>query len=295
MINTIDHLIIAVSDIQLAEKDYETLLGRYASWSGKHVELGTQNVIFRLLNTYIELVAVDVTSSAGSDFSNLIKHKINSSGDGLIGFALGSTNIHDDRERLISSGLSMPEASRGSACNAVDGKTRGWEMCLIPPEHSRGFLCFLIQHDDVLEIPFSKRIEDEGQNQLGQIDSLDHMVISTANADEFISAFHTGLGLALKLDKTNEAWGVRQLFFRIGDNILEVVEPLDSKKKPEQDYYWGLAYGTANIQATHQRLKQSASDTSEVRKGRKPKTMVATAKGNNLNISTLIIGPELLG
>jgi len=98
----------------------------------------------------------------------------------------------------------------------------------------------------------------------------------------------------LKLDKTREEWGVRQLFFRVGDNILEVVEPLDSKRKPPKDCFWGLAYGTANMEATHQRLTQDCVEITDIREGRKANTVVATAKSSNLNIATLIIGPQML-
>ena len=54
IINTIDHLIIAVEDLEAAEGDYEKVLGVGSVWRGTHKELGTSNVIFNFENTYLE-------------------------------------------------------------------------------------------------------------------------------------------------------------------------------------------------------------------------------------------------
>ena len=51
MINTVDHLIIAVQDLNEAEQDYKKLFGIEPVWRGEHKELGTENVIFNFKNT----------------------------------------------------------------------------------------------------------------------------------------------------------------------------------------------------------------------------------------------------
>ena len=57
MTTTIDHIIIAVSDLAEASAEYSTLLGREPSWRGAHPDYGTANTLFKLDNTYIELLA----------------------------------------------------------------------------------------------------------------------------------------------------------------------------------------------------------------------------------------------
>ena len=41
MIKTLDHLIVAVSDINEAEKNYSTVFGAGPVWRGEHVKYGT--------------------------------------------------------------------------------------------------------------------------------------------------------------------------------------------------------------------------------------------------------------
>ena len=57
MINTIDHLIVAVSDINIAEKNYSKIFGSEPVWRGEHAEYGTENSLFNFNNTYFELLA----------------------------------------------------------------------------------------------------------------------------------------------------------------------------------------------------------------------------------------------
>jgi len=54
MIKTLDHLIIAVKDLEEAENNYKKIFGADPVWKGDHKELGTANVIFNFKNTYFE-------------------------------------------------------------------------------------------------------------------------------------------------------------------------------------------------------------------------------------------------
>ena len=56
MIETLDHLIIAVQDLDEAEENYKKIFGISPVWKGVHKELGTANVIFNFKNTYFEEV-----------------------------------------------------------------------------------------------------------------------------------------------------------------------------------------------------------------------------------------------
>ena len=54
MISSVDHLIIAVKDLNQAINDYEKVLGVSPCWKGKHSELGTKNALFNFENTYLD-------------------------------------------------------------------------------------------------------------------------------------------------------------------------------------------------------------------------------------------------
>ena len=49
------------------QHDYVALLGRGPSWHGRHPAFGTRNVLFRLANTYVELLAPDVPGGPLAD------------------------------------------------------------------------------------------------------------------------------------------------------------------------------------------------------------------------------------
>ena len=57
MLNTLDHVIVGVRDLAAAAESTAALLGRSASWRGVHPELGTANVLFRVANSYLELLS----------------------------------------------------------------------------------------------------------------------------------------------------------------------------------------------------------------------------------------------
>ena len=62
MITTLDHLIIAVNDLDKAEENYIKIFGVQPVWKGEHKELGTTNSLFNFQNTYFELL-----SASGED------------------------------------------------------------------------------------------------------------------------------------------------------------------------------------------------------------------------------------
>ena len=51
MISTLDHLIIAVKDLDAAEENYTKIFGQPPVWRGEHKELGTSNSLFNFNKT----------------------------------------------------------------------------------------------------------------------------------------------------------------------------------------------------------------------------------------------------
>ena len=92
MIKTLDHLIVAVNDLEEAEQNYKKILGINPSWRGHHKEWGTSNSLFIFQNTYLELLAATEEGIG----AQLVKNKIENDGEGLMGIVLGT----DDLEAL---------------------------------------------------------------------------------------------------------------------------------------------------------------------------------------------------
>ncbi|HIC26740.1 MAG TPA: VOC family protein, partial [Gammaproteobacteria bacterium] len=89
MLDSIDHIIIAVEDICSAKDSYTKLLGFPPTWNGVHPSQGTENVLFPLKNLYVELLAANGEGPGAT----MIKSFLELNGEGLSGMALGTSNI----------------------------------------------------------------------------------------------------------------------------------------------------------------------------------------------------------
>ena len=275
MISSLDHLIIAVKDLDEAEKDYTKVFGMPPVWRGEHKELGTINSIFNFENTYFELLA---SKGAGLG-ADLVNNALEQDGEGLTGIVLGTDNIKDVYASISSAGFGIGEISDGEGSNSDNEKIRRWQNLFLPPELTRGLFSFVIEHTDG-ELPSSNY-------QTSSISKLDHLVINTNDADGFISVYQDIFNIRLALDKVIEHWKKRMLFFRLNKTTIEVIESKDGQ--PAHDQLWGLAWEVKNIEVVYQRLIGEGIDVSPVQKGIKENTLVATIKSHTHNVPTLLI------
>ena len=275
MISSVDHLIIAVKDLDQAISDYEKILGITPCWKGKHSELGTKNALFNFENTYLELLS-PCDAGPGTEFINAL---LAENGDHLAGIALGTQNIEHTKESLKKNGYAV-EISSGEAVNEKDGKIRRWKNIFLPNALSRELFIFIIEH---VEGGLSK---NENQDS-SIVKKLDHVVINTQDADSFISIYRDIYKIRLALDKTIEHWKRRMLFFRTNATTIEVIE--DKDKKESADELWGLAWEVDSIEDAHKRLVGNKVEVSPIKDGLKKGTLVATVKSHTCNVPTLLI------
>ena len=134
--------------------------------------------------------------------------------------------------------------------------------------------------------PPSPAIEDEA----AAITSLDHVVIRSPNPERAIALYAGRLGLDLRLDRSNTAWGSRLLFFRCGDLVVEIAHDLARGVSAGPDELWGLGWRAADIGKVHARLEAAGVDVSEVRDGRRPGSQVFTVKSHTEGVPTIVIG-----
>ena len=275
MINSLDHLIIAVKDLDEAEKNYSKIFGMPPVWRGEHKELGTINSIFNFENTYFELLA----SNGDGLGAALVDNAIDQDGEGLTGIVLGTNNLKEAHASIGSAGYVVGDISDGEGSNLGNQAIRRWQNLFLPPELTRGLFSFIIQHTEG-ELPFSK-------HQASSINKLDHVVINTNDADGFINVYQDVFKIRLALDKFIEHWKKRMLFFRLNKTTIEVIENKD--EEPANDKLWGLAWEVRNIEDAYQRLIKEGVNITPVQKGIKENTLVATIKSHTHNVPTLLI------
>ena len=276
MINTLDHLIIAVKDLNEAEQNYKKLFGLNPVWRGEHKELGTANVIFNFKNTYLELLSANGEGLGAM----LVNSAIEESGDGLIGVVFGVENIKEASKALIEKGFAITDISDGEGRNDSSNELRKWKNFFLPQELSRGIFSFIIEHTE-------GSLKKLGEYPSDSINKLDHLVINTNDADGFIHVYQDIFKIRLALDKVIEHWDSRMLFFRLNRTTIEVVEKRDEKES--KDSLWGLAWEVENIKEAHKRLIDNGVEITPIKKGLKKNTLVSTIKSHTHNVPTLLI------
>ena len=276
MFTRLDHLIVAVKDLEEAENNYKKLFGFPPVWKGTHKDLGTSNSLFNFENTYFELLSAS-GNGAGAD---LVNHYLAQSGEGLIGMVFATEDINSARHSLLEKGFLVEEPSSGQGINNSDQQTRNWKNLFLPPELTRGIFSFVIEHLDE-NLPQSKALNASSPHKL------DHVVINTNDADGFIKIYKDAFNIRLALDKIIEHWNKRMLFFRLNKTTIEVIEQKDDL--PSNDQMWGLAWDVKDIEKAHKRLTTEGIEVTPVQKGIKEKTLVATIKSHNHNVPTLLI------
>ncbi len=129
-----------------------------------------------------------------------------------------------------------------------------------------------------------------GADEAAAISALDHLVVRTPNPERAVALYAGRLGLDLRLDRSNPAWGSRLLFFRCGDLVVEIAHDLKKGVSDGPDHLWGLSWRTPDIARANARLKAAGIDVSEPRDGRRPGSQVFTVKNHTEGVPTLVIG-----
>ena len=276
MIKTLDHLIVAVGDLDKAEKNYSTVFGADPVWRGEHTEYGTENSLFNFNNTYFELLAAKGDGLGAM----LVNHALQETGEGLIGIVFGTDNLKETHQTLSDKGFLLGDVTNGEGANFKNNKIRKWQNLFLPPELTRGIFSFLIEHTEGT-LPIVDRFESS------MVNKLDHVVINTNDADGFINVYKDTFNIRLALDKFVDEWKSRMLFFRLNKTTIEVIE----KKNDEEpkDSLWGLSWEVDNIEEAHKRLEKAGVEITPIKKGIKENTMVATIKSHTHNVPTLLI------
>jgi len=269
MFAALDHVVIAVRDLDLAAQSYARLLGRAPSWRGVHPGAGTSNVLFRLANTYLELLS--------------------SAREGLLALAFATDDAKAEAARLEKTGVDASEPTDGEGRESASGAVRRWQNVFLQPTATRGVLLFAIEHltsADVL--PFAPATVPADTS----VHALDHVVVASDDLEAARRLYGETLGLRLALDRRFESRGLRILFFRVGGVTLEVAGPLEPPAAPAAaDRFAGLAYRVADVAAARARLAAAAFDVSPVRPGAKPGTLVCSVRAGTASVPTLLVGP----
>jgi len=286
VLETLDHVVVGTDNLDAAMGRYGRLLGRRPSWRGEHPSAGTENVLFRLENTYLELLAPGGSGPVG----DALRARLDAHGEGPVALAFGTADAHACRTAFEARGLAPGPAERSLGRDVESGGYREWVRVELPPAKTRGVVLFAIQH---LSPPDMLTMSPPLADEASAISGLDHAVVRSADPEATKALYGDGLGLRCALDREFPQWGSRLIFFRVGGVTVEVAATLgDAEEAPTdagRDDLWGLSFRVHDADRAHQRLVDYGFDVSEVRPGRKEGTRVLTVR--DAGIPTLLVEP----
>jgi catechol 2,3-dioxygenase-like lactoylglutathione lyase family enzyme len=207
----------------------------------------------------------------------------------VVGGRLQTANVgltFDGRAQPLSS-MTFATSSLDKAARLLErrGVATARNIALELAEAStHGVRISLVERDD--KPSTSPAIVDEA----AAITALDHVVIRSPNPERAIAFYAGRLGLDLRLDRSNPAWGSRLLFFRCGDLVVEIAHDLATGVSDGPDQLWGLSWRAYDIGKAHARLKAGGVDVTDIRDGRRPGSQVFTVKSHTEGVPTLVIG-----
>ncbi len=278
MILGIDHIALAVNDLDAAIEAYRRMLGREPNWLGG--DGGARHAWFQLPN-----MALDVITPHGEGaFGDTIRKHLVEHGEGMWAIAFTVDNAEAAQKLMGRRGVrgSVPGPTRSTH---DDGRKRYWTTSALNAADTGGINILLVDPPRSGE-PWP-RSEAIGETA-AVVSELDHVVIRTANCERALAVYGAKLGLDLRLDRSNADWGVRQMFFKAGDGVVEFGASLKIPVSDQPDSFGGLAWRVPDAEAAQARLRELGFDVSDVRTGRKPGTRVLTVR------SGVPAGPALI-
>jgi catechol 2,3-dioxygenase-like lactoylglutathione lyase family enzyme len=267
VIEGLDHIAIAVRDLDQAAVAYASLLGRDADWIAEGA--GARLARFQLANMALALVQ----PTGASVFGDLAAAQIQAKGEGIWAIAFAVSDF-DGTSRLL--------ARRGAPTTAGILAPDIGRLAFIDAAATHGAPLALAERADRSAKPAASDAAH----------ALDHVVINTANPDRAVALYGARLGLDLRLDRSNPQWGSRLLFFRCGGAVVEIGARLGGEASDAPDRISGLAWRIADPDAAQARIAAAGFDVSEVRAGRKPGTKVFTVRSGVPGAPALMLSAE---
>jgi Glyoxalase-like domain len=141
---TLDHVLVAVADLDRAAADFDQRHGLRSVEGGRHPGVGTANRIVPLGTDYIELIAVvDQTEAANNWRGRRVADAV-ARGETFAGWALRTTDLEAFRKRCQSLGMPLPPPSDGSR-RKPDGTLLRWRVQELHEDAEVGAVPFVIE------------------------------------------------------------------------------------------------------------------------------------------------------
>lgn len=234
MLTGIDHLAIAVPDLDAAVTELRDRVGIAAGGGGVHPGGGTANRLAWFGDSYLELIAiVDRAAAAGSFLGGPTIEVLDTEGSGFVTFVLASDDLAADVASLRSAGSTMTDPFPGER-RRPDGRLVRWSLAragAVGPTEPP----FLIEHDvTAAEWTATERAERAAETHpIGGSLRVSGLELAVPDPAALSRAYQRELGLVPAPSSSRGAAGDR-VTVAIGDQqvVLWAAEPTDAAAPP---------------------------------------------------------------
>lgn len=224
MLLGLDHVVIAVHDLDAAGRQLGHALGVTVTPGGIHPNVGTQNSIIRFGVEYIELISVrDETEAASSDRSRVVIESLRR-GDGLLGYALGSDGLDADMAEAAGRNIRLTGPISGSR-RRPDGSVMTWQQAYVANDPYGHVLPFLIQHGASVQ---ERRRWAPPQGHPLRVTGIPLLSVAVGNLETSIESYRHLLGTAPEVVEEVPALPALRARFVVGNFRTELLQPTTS-------------------------------------------------------------------
>ena len=283
MIEAIDHIVIAVADLDAATEDYAALLGRTPSWRGRHPEYGTRNTLFRLDNAYVELLAAE--SPAPAALASMVAEAVGKRQEQVFALALRVAALDAAVRTLRGRGVRVSDPVCGEGTNER-GRRRTWRNAWLDPNACLGLRLFVIEHTSPADaLPPAGRSANEASVCRG----VDHVVIVSGDLAASLRFWEEVFGVAPRWQLEFAQRHTRNAGLMVADIMVECLMRTDREARSNADRLWGLAYRVRDCAHAVARLREAGIPVDDPRPGLAPETQVTTVRWSRT--PTLLLSP----
>ena len=200
-------------------------------------------------------------------------------GEGLKSIAFEATDIDATARKLSRRGLVVGEVAEQAfrAQSGGHGMTR--RFAEISPASTHGVALSVVETLTPAAVASTTSC----------VSGLDHVVVRSPNPERAVALYGGRLGLDFALDRTNQDWGSRLLFFVCGGVRVEIGHSLAKGVSDLPDQLWGLAWRVTDASESQAKLQRAGVNISDAKSGRRPGSEVFTVRSGTRNIPTIML------
>ena len=217
----LDHVLIAVRDLNRAVRSFQDNLGFSVTPEGVHPGRGSHNRLVVFGPEYLELIAVRDLSQ-GLFRPNILPFL--ESREGLFLFAMGTDDVDGRYLDLQRRGVAINEPVDGTR-QAVEGAAAySWRQAEIAPDETPGSQTFFIQHHQTFSERYSK--PSELTKHANGITGIHHLTLAVWDAEAAAARWQQVFGLDAFPAEDLRSKGVRRVRLDLNNCYLDFVSAL---------------------------------------------------------------------